>query len=219
MFHRADDVVLSLERRSVPDREHVIDIRRDAFAVRDRFEDDPGIFGHGQEDHAGFHAGMEADTVYDRALSDRLLPDLEPGGCIELEILHVRRLGGCLAHTAVYHLEDLIDGERFFKKIVGPHLNRLDRGRYRAVARYHDDPRIVLPGLYLFQYLDPVHLGHPDIEKDDVRGLTVKDREALLAVRGLGHGEALVLEDPGKRIKDILLVVDDKHLMHDAYFI
>src|SRR4030095_2482902 len=58
-----------------------------------------------------------------------------------------------------------------------------------VVGREHDDAHGWVELLDLARGLQPVHLGHSDVEEDDVRlpNTVLHDAESLATVRGLAH--------------------------------
>ena len=72
-------------------------------------------------------------------------------------------------------------------------------------------------GLHPLEELQPVHLGHHDVEQEQVELLGAQMVEEMLAAR---HGEDLVavlLEDPGQGPGERLVVVGDEDLGSDGH--
>jgi len=72
----------------------------------------------------------------------------------------------------------------------------------------HRDLRPVDPPAHLFGKLPTIHYRHHQIEQDEIRRHCFEDLEGFLAVSGLPDGESLRLEDFGKGLQDIRVVVD-----------
>jgi len=66
------------------------------------------------------------------------------------------------------HEEHLLERERLLHEVVGAELGRLDRRLDGGVAGDHHHRRLRAPLLDLGQGLQPVHAGHPDVEKDQI---------------------------------------------------
>jgi hypothetical protein len=60
------------------------------------------------------------------------------------------------------------------------------------------------------QDLQPVHLGHQDVEQDEIDALGAHDAERAPSVRRVEHREVLV-EGEAQRLANSGVVVDDEH--------
>ena len=74
---------------------------------------------------------------------------------------------------------DFFQRERLFDVVVGPELDRLDCGLDRAMTRHHDDLKMRNALQRAPKRFDPVHFGHPDIEKDQIRRLGFDEFEGF----------------------------------------
>ena len=110
--------------------------------------------------------------------------------------------------------EGLVDGERFFEKVVSAQLGGAHRGFDGAVAGDHDDLGGILEVANLLQGFEAVHSGQPDVEQDDVEGALAQSLQAGLATVG-GRGlVAFILEHALERLPDAGFVVHDEDVMH-----
>ena len=76
------------------------------------------------------------------------------------------------------------------------------------------EPRI---GLHPLQELEAVHLGHHDVEQQQVELLGAQMVEEMLAPRDGEHLVAVLLEDPGQGAGERLVVVGDEDLGSDRH--
>jgi hypothetical protein len=106
--------------------------------------------------------------------------------------------------------QDALAVGRLLDEVEGAQLHRLHRRLHRAVAGEDNDGRRAVLLLQLLQDLEPVHLGHLDVEEHEVRRLLLGELEPHRPVRGEEDLVALVLEDHLEGRADGVLVVDDE---------
>ena len=68
-------------------------------------------------------------------------------------------------------------------------------------------------GLDLFQDGDPVHLGHPNIEKNEVEDVLFEKLEDLFAIGGQGNLVVLLFEHDFEEFPHALFVIDHQDLI------
>ena len=107
--------------------------------------------------------------------------------------------------------EHALAGERLLDEIKGAELRRFDRRAHGAVARDDHDRQRVVGLADLLQRFEAVHAGHFDVEKDQVGGFALDDRERFGSARSLLDVVAFVFENHPHRPADLRLVVDDQN--------
>ena len=125
-----------------------------------------------------------------------------------------------LAHLAGLHgvFEDdegAVEGERFFKEVVGAELGGAHSGFDGAVAADDDDLGDV-GGVHLadlVERVEAVAVGEPDVEQDDVVGGVAEEGEGFCGGGGGGDEVVLFFEDGFERVADLGLVVDDEDVV------
>src|SRR5437667_93135 len=110
--------------------------------------------------------------------------------------------------------EQLAHTERLGDEVGGAQAKRLDRrflGRHR---RDHQDRKVAEPlvGLHLGQELEAVHLGHHDVEQQQVGAFLLELPHEPLATGRDDDLVAVLLEDPHERADQRLVVVGDEDL-------
>src|SRR5512146_1527190 len=102
--------------------------------------------------------------------------------------------------------------EWLLDEIIGPLLDRGDRGFDRAVSADHHHGQIRVLALQVLQNLDAVELAalQPDVEDHKMRPPLPKRHERGIAVRGDTGIVTLVAQNPRNQIADVLLVVHDE---------
>ena len=102
--------------------------------------------------------------------------------------------------------------ERLLDEIVGPALDRGDRGLDIAVARDHHHRHLgILPldGVEHLQAVEPAAL-QPDVEKHQVGPARRNGGERVVAVARGARQVAFILQDAGDQLADIRFVVNDE---------
>src|SRR5437667_43764 len=110
--------------------------------------------------------------------------------------------------------EQLAHTERLGDEVGGAQAKRFDRrflGRHR---RDHQDRKVAEPlvGLHLGQELEAVHLGHHDVEQQQVGAFLLELPHEPLATGRDDDLVAVLLEDPHERADQRLVVVGDEDL-------
>ncbi len=100
---------------------------------------------------------------------------------------------------------------RFAQIIVGTKLHRLDGRIDGGVARKHYDLEIGLILLYGFQKLHAIHIGKPDIEHADVKGVLLHQGECFPGGKSRIYRQAITRELFPERLNKLFLVVNDQH--------
>ena len=103
-----------------------------------------------------------------------------------------------------------IDG--LLDEVERPALERLHRGRDRALARNHDDARLRRLLADHRQRLEPAHARHVDVEQDGVEAPLLHRFERSHAVGRYGHAVPFVLQHAAQRSADLRIVVDHQDL-------
>ena len=84
------------------------------------------------------------------------------------------------------------------------------------VARRQEQDRHVGGLADLAADVEPVELGHADVEHDQIGPVGGKAGERLLAVARLGHGHAGLLQRDADDLADVAVVVDDENAMRQV---
>jgi FixJ family two-component response regulator len=84
--------------------------------------------------------------------------------------------------------------------VIGPELQALLAGRSRPMSGQHDDLQAGIQEFYDFQHLDPVHVGHLEIQDGDIELLTPHFLDRLGAAVGGGDLEAALAQPVGEDI-------------------
>ena len=72
-------------------------------------------------------------------------------------------------------------------------------------------------GLDPLEQLQPVHLGHHDVEQQQVERLGLQVLEQMLAAGNGQHLVAVLLEDPGQRAGERLVVIGHEDLRGERH--
>ena len=143
-----------------------------------------------------------------RGLADQLqiLADFQ----LELGILPLQpRCFPC----AINQHQEPVGIEGLFQKVIRPLLDRGDGGLDGAVTANHDHRDLGACGLDIVQNLETVHgrTLKPDIQKDQARRTGFDLGKTPRPVAGMSYRKVLVLQDPGNRLSDLRLVIDDEY--------
>ena len=115
--------------------------------------------------------------------------------------------------------ERLIDGQRFFQKIVSPKLGCPNRSLNGSVAGDHNYFRRVIQFSNSFECLQSVHAGQPDIEQHYFETIfTTQQFNALFAAFRGGSFVALVCQHSLQRFANAGFIVNDQNFMHAGQF-
>ena len=110
--------------------------------------------------------------------------------------------------------EEVVDLERLGDVVVGAVLHGLDRRGAAAEGRHHDHLELIVLALQLAQDRQPVLVRELDVHHHEVRTLLLigHRREGLGAGRGRGRPVAVLGQQIGQELTDVLVVVDDEDL-------
>ncbi len=103
--------------------------------------------------------------------------------------------------------------ERFGQVVVSAQLEADDAVDVLAPGREHED-RSLAPTAHLARDLGAIHLGHHEVEHDEVRVDALVLYEGLLAISRLDHGVAGLLEVQPHQLDDVAFVIDDEDGLH-----
>src|ERR1051326_6848786 len=109
--------------------------------------------------------------------------------------------------------QQLADAERLGDEIGGAEAERPHRrvfGRHRG---HHQDGEVAVALVLLepFEQLQPVDLGHHDVEQQEGGLDLLEFREQPVAARADGDFVPVLLEDPGQRLDERFVVVSDQN--------
>jgi hypothetical protein len=101
---------------------------------------------------------------------------------------------------------------RLEEVVLGPHLDAARDAVHLLDRRHHDDRDVAELGIRRQggQRLIAVHLGHLDVEQDQVDPALPERLQSFLAVLGEAHGVAQLLEGAAKEQPVHPVVVDDE---------
>ena len=104
--------------------------------------------------------------------------------------------------------------ERLLDEVVGAELDRGDRGFDVAVAGDHHHRHVAVLLLDHFQQLQAVEPRalHPDVEQHQMRPARLDRRQRLVGIARKAASMALVRENAGDELADVVLVVDDQDI-------
>jgi hypothetical protein len=130
---------------------------------------------------------------------------------LEFQVLAAQPLGldGILQND-----EGALDGERFLQEVEGAEFGGAHCGLDVAVARDHDHLGVVFALHQLFQGLQTVDAGQPDIQQDDVRRLVSQNLDALFTTAGEQGLVAFIRQHALQRAADLRLVIDNQDGLH-----
>jgi hypothetical protein len=164
-----------------------------------------------EEDRRGVGLGHAADEVehlqHPRALAhDRLSAFGWPGAPEDLHLAaEMVRLQGLLDDVDhLVHVEGLVD------VVVGAELHGPHRGIHRGVGRDEDREELRQALADAREHLEPVDVGQPVVEEQQVVFLLLQELEPLGAGLGRVDEVALALQPLRERPADELLVLDDE---------
>ena len=148
-----------------------------------------------QRGHRGGGADDPLQAVGTRGVG-AVLPDFpaEPGGL----------------ERALDHRGNLVQIERLVGEVIGPELHRLDRGFDAGIRGQEDHQRVLIQFLDLAEDRDPVGVGQPIVEQDQIDAFGEPLHGRLTGV-GLEHVVSLGLEAFGQRPADQGFIIDDEH--------
>ena len=107
--------------------------------------------------------------------------------------------------------EKLIHAEGLGHVVVGPEIERLDLAGFVTPARQHHDRHALVARPHHSQQIEPLHVGQPQIENDEV-GFLPQKLERGFCVGGFEDVVALRAQTHAKKLADRRLVVDDENL-------
>src|SRR5687768_172387 len=115
--------------------------------------------------------------------------------------------------------EQLAHAERLGDEVGCPEAERAHRGFLGWHRGNHEDGQVAIPGvvLYALQQLQPVDLRHHDVEEEQVELVGREMLEEMLAARNGNDFVAVLLEDPGERAGERLIVVGDENLRSERH--
>lgn len=154
-------------------------------------------------------------------------PMREGGGLGDVPVDELASDGGCeqgvTAGGDAYGVQEVLRQDVLDQETGGAGAQRVEDVLVHAVVGQHDDVYVGqgrvrgdAPGR-----LDAVHDGHLDVDESDVGQPLLGEREALLAVGGLGHHLDVVLEveQRAEAAADERLVIDQQDPDHEAPFV
>ena len=104
--------------------------------------------------------------------------------------------------------------ERLRQVVLGTELDAADDAFNLAERRNHDHGNVAQLGarrLHALQYLVPVHVGHHDVEENEVKPLRLEEIECFTPVgRCRQIGVALARQASCKRVAIVVVVIDDE---------
>ena len=158
-------------------------------------------------------AGIEADDhrvwqyVAQQPLGSLLLR-MQPRQIFALARPPALAFEACIDAGAQEH-----DVERLLQIILSTRLDAANDCVGLAQARYHDHRKLAPAriGFEPFEHLDPVHVGHQQIEQYKVEGFLLDDRQRARSRIGRRHLVALMDKPPAEKIAIGLVVVDDEN--------
>ncbi len=232
----ADALPFSGKRGGVVGLRHGADVGRDLDSGGQGDEVDAAVRGQRLENHRGALAGVQAEAVdHGRVVEGALAAaglgeqrQVRGGGEPALGLATVG--AGSLRHgrgspllegalvfeSAGRGIDRPLVGEGLLQVVVGPHLDRLHRGRGRAVPRHHDHGRRGVGLAQRLQGFQAVAVGQPDVEEDHRRALLLVEAQRALAAGG-GEGRVpLVGKDASQGGEDPRLVVHDQNQLAHA---
>ena len=110
--------------------------------------------------------------------------------------------------------QQLAHPERLGDEVGRAEAERADGGLLGRHRGDHQDRQVLEAriGLDPLQELQPVHLGHHDVEQQQIERLRLEMLEQVLAAGDGEHVVAVLLEDPGEGAGERLIVVGDEDL-------
>ena len=114
--------------------------------------------------------------------------------------------------------QQLAGAKGLFDIVICAHVQRRDLVAL-VRARRDDDDRQVRPRAHLAQDVEPVHVGKPEIENDEVRAVGRDHRQRILPAGGNERIVAVGGQDGRDEVADALLVLDDEHLILDLHVV
>ena len=175
--------------------------------ARDQFLPDPALT---QQEHRRVGGGRSANGLGDLperwALPDHLVANvrgLPPRSVLVLQAVPVEGIPNRDAHA--------LAGQRFLQEIERPQLGRLDRRADGPMTRDHHDRQDFVEISDPPQRLEPVHARHLDVEKHEVWGLSLDERDPFLPGWCQQTLVPVVLEDHPERLPDGQFIVDDEN--------
>ena len=119
----------------------------------------------------------------------------------------------------LYPRQQLPDPERLRDEVRGAEAERSDGGLLRGHRGDHEHRQVLVPriGLHLLQELETVHLGHHDVEQQQIERLGLQVLEQVLAAGDGEHVVTVLLEDPGQRAGERLVIVRDEDLRSERH--
>ncbi len=184
--------------------------------ILERRDDRSGVFlGAGDDDRAARDVEAPGDAP-DEDLIDLL--GFERRGHLLQDVHHLRAragLGACLVELPPHPEvrldpgEQLANPERLGNEVGGTEAERADRGLLGWHRGDHQHRQVLEAriGLDALEQLEAVHSRHHDVEQQEVERLRLQMLEQVLAAGDREHLVAVLLEDPGERAGQRLVVV------------
>src|SRR5690606_34775609 len=101
--------------------------------------------------------------------------------------------------------------KRFFNEVVCTQLGRPNGGFDRSVTGHHDHGLIGPVRPDLLKCLQPVHAGHPDVEKDEIGAGTFQLVQGRCPAFGSSDRIPFVLERAAEGLTNPFLIINDQY--------
>ena len=111
-------------------------------------------------------------------------------------------------HGVLHREQEAGDGHGFFQVVLRPHADGADGVRDGAVSRQHDHRDVEVFCPEGFQGLETAHLGHHDVEQDEIRGEFSDYFDGLEAICRRVDFVALSLKGFPQKLFERRIVVD-----------
>ncbi len=149
--------------------------------------------------------------LHDRRLADELELPLDFGAEVAILLLEPVLIQG------MFHPEGhIFEGQRLFDIVVRTQFDRLDRRLDRTVPGHHHDLSAGHQFAQSLEGLQPVHLGHPDIQHHQFRRTDRAMFQGLHPAFGHTHVISFVLENTAQGIQDGDFVINNENRSRHA---
>ena len=115
---------------------------------------------------------------------------------------------------ALHQQQQAVGLERLLEEVIGPALDGRYCGLDVPVTGNHDHRQFGIEGLHHVQQFEPVETAplHPDVLDEQRRTALPQCGEGLMGVRRGPDEVALVLQDPGHKVPDVLFVINNQNI-------